>query len=198
VISGLKSAVDTANKDQEANTKVFVKSFDEMSQKLSGLDTQLKTAGLQKEAKELRSDLETTRKALSPPQATFAASLGEVTETFDNINVREIVGTRSLNGVVEFTITVVNTSNVQAKNGAITLRVCLKCEFAEEPKGFAIPEAQQVYDRARAFPSFEATTSLKIPLKVKVPPSPSRIEVDVTVRCENCTVEPKTALFVTY
>jgi len=100
---------------------------------------------------------------------------------------------------MEFTITVVNKSAVQAKNGAITVRICPRCEFAEEPKGFGKPENGPSSDRARAFSAFEATTVMEIPLKVKDPfPSPRRMEVDVTLRCENCRVEPKTTLFVNY
>ena len=198
-ISGLKKAVETASADQEKNTKVFVKSFDDMSQKLNGLETQLKTVGLQTEAARLRTDLEATRKALSLPKATFAASLGEVTDTLDNLDVKETSATQSPDGVVGFTITVANNSAVQAKNGAINVRICLSCEFAEEPKGFTKPENAPNSDRAVGFPYFEAGTVMKIPLKVKAPMGPkTRMEVDVTVRCENCTVDPKTALFVNH
>ena len=38
-IAGLETAVRAANTNQEANTKVFVKSFDDMSHKLNGLET---------------------------------------------------------------------------------------------------------------------------------------------------------------
>jgi hypothetical protein len=197
-IAGLETAVRTANTNQEANTKVFVKSFDDMSQKLNGLETQLKTAGLQKEAARLRADLEATQKALSAPKAEFPASLGEVTDTLDNVDVREIVAPQSPGGVVEFTIIVVNKSAVQAKNGAITVRICLQCEYAEEPKGFMKPESGPNSDRAIAFPMFQATTALRIPLKVKAPLTRGRMEVDVTVRCENCTNDPKIVLTVNF
>jgi hypothetical protein len=181
-----------------ANTKQFVQAFKDLSQELSGLGTQVKTAGLQKEASRLRADLEATQKALSVPKAEFAASLGEVTDSLDNLDVRQIFAPQSPDGVVEFTISVVNKSAIQAKNGAITLRICLRCEYAEEPKGFAKPESSPSSDRARAFPNFEAGTALRIPLKVKAPIMPKGMEVSVTVRCENCTVDPRAKLYVNY
>jgi len=158
----------------------------------------LKTAGLQKEAARLRADLEATQKALSAPKAEFAASLGEVTETLDNLYVRQIFAPRSPNGVVEFTISVANKSAVQGKNGAITVRICRGCEFAEEPKELTKPEGAPNYDRSLGFTFFEAQTVRKIPLKVKVPIMTKTMAVGVLVRCENCTVDPKTVLTVNY
>jgi hypothetical protein len=197
-ISGLEKAVETANKDQEANTKVFVKSFEDMGQKLNGLETQLKTAGLQKEAERLRTDLAETRAALTPPKAQFAASFGQISETLDNLGVRNISVTHSPDETVAFTITVVNKSPIQAKNGSITVRICNLCEFAEEPKRLTRPPSAPPSDRSLTFPFFEAGTSENIPLKLKISVAHGIMDVDVTVRCENCTVDPKTKLFVSF
>ncbi|HTR23752.1 MAG TPA: hypothetical protein VMI10_07185 [Terriglobales bacterium] len=201
-IIGLKSAVEAANKAQEANTKIFVKSFDEMSQKLSGLDTQLKTAGLQKEAAQLRTDLETTRKALSPPQAEFAATFGHVTEALDNLDITETPITQSPDGVLDFTVWIINKSKVQAKNGSIALRICTECRYAEEPESFTKLPGSLDYDRTKSFTLFEAATGLPIHLRVKAPPkllTPIyKTQIDVTVRCENCMFQPKLILFVKY
>jgi hypothetical protein len=201
-ISGLKKAVETANSAQESNTKVFVKSFEDMSQKLSGLDTQLKTAGLQKEATQLRTDLEATRKALSPPKAEFDATFGEVTEKLENLNVKEIAAIQSPDGVLEFTINIINKSPVQAKNGSITLRICTDCLYAEEPAKFQKVAGGLDSDRTMTFPQFEAVTGLPIHLRVKAPPKRLtpiyRTGIDVTIRCENCTFQPRITLFVKY
>jgi len=88
-ISGLKKAVETASADQEKNTQVFVKSFDDMAGKLNALKTQLQTAGLQKEADSLRADLRATQKALVSPKAEFAATFGEVTEALENLDLKK-------------------------------------------------------------------------------------------------------------
>jgi hypothetical protein len=74
-ITGLKTAVETANSDQMNNTKQFVKSFSDLSQQLSRLQAQVSTAGLQKEAAQLRSELEATQKALYPEKVELESSL---------------------------------------------------------------------------------------------------------------------------
>lgn len=176
-ISGLKKAVETANTDQAANTKQFVQSFKDLSGQLSGLEVQVKTAGLQREAAQLRAELEATQRALSPPKAELEASLGEITETLGNLSVKEISVPQSLNGVVEFTINIANKSAVQAKNGSIFLRICETCEFAEEPKRFTRPVSAASYDREMIFQAINATTGIGIPLKIKPPPMPRRFEV---------------------
>ncbi len=197
-ISGLKKAVETASTDQEKNTKVFVKSFDDMTQKLNGLETQLKTAGLQKEAEGLRADLKATQKAMLVPKAELEATLGEPTATLDNLSIKEVSVAQSLDGVVEFTVNVVNKSVVQAKNGSIFLRICNKCEFVEEPKRFTKIVSASDYDREMVFQAINATTAVGIPLKIKPPPMKRRFEVAVLVRCDNCVVRPKDSLFVHY
>jgi multidrug efflux pump subunit AcrA (membrane-fusion protein) len=197
-IAGLENAVQTANANQEANTKQFVRSFKELSEKLSGLEVQVKTSGLQKEAARLRAELEATQKALSPPKAELEASLGDLTETLENLGIKEISVPQSVDGTVEFTIKIGNKSAVQAKNGSVFLRICEKCDFAEEPKRFTRPVSAPSYDREMIFQAINATTGLGIPLKVKPPPMTRRFEVDVIIRCENCVVRPKDSLFVNH
>jgi len=197
-ITGLQKSVETANKDQQTNTKIFVDSFRGLSDKLGGLKVQLKTVGLQKEAERLKQELEATQKALSPPQAELEASVGDVTETLENLDVKEKLAQVSLDGSVAFTITVANKSNVQAKNGSIYLRICQGCEFAEEPKRFSRPLTSPAYDREMLFQAINAIEAVGIDLKIKPPPGIRRFEVDVTTRCENCTFRPKDALYVRY
>src|SRR5260370_14289159 len=49
-IAGLQRAVETANKNEQENTKEIVNAFGKLSQKVSDLQTQMSTAGLRKEA----------------------------------------------------------------------------------------------------------------------------------------------------
>jgi hypothetical protein len=195
-IAGLAQAVKTANTNQEANTKLFVQSFNDLSGKLSGLEVQVRTAGLQREAAQLRTELEATQEALVVPKAELQASLGDVSETLENLDVKEITVPQSPDGTVEFTINVINKSSVQAKNGSIFLRICEKCEFVEEPKRFIRPTSAPAYDREMTFQVVNATTGTGIPLKVKAPTTTNWFEVDVTTRCENCTVRAKDRLVV--
>jgi hypothetical protein len=188
-IAGLEEAVKTANTNQEANTKQFVQSFGDLSGKLSDLQTQLKTANLQKEAAQLRAELEATQKAMSPPKAELQASLGE-------LDVNELWVAQSPDGSVEFTVNVINKSKTQAKNGSIFVRLCRLCEFKEEPERFRKPIGASTYDREMPFESINAGTAIAIPLKVRPPTTTRRFEVDIMARCQNCVFREKDSLFI--
>lgn len=198
-IAGLEQAVKTANTNQEANTKQFVQSFGDLSGKLGNLQTQLKTANLQKEATQLRAELEATQKAMTVPKADVQATLGEVVEgTLENLNVKEIWVADSPDGSVGFTVHVINKSKVQARKGSIFVRLCQSCEFKEEPARFTKPIGSPTYDREMPFDLINASTEVAIPLKVNAPTVRKRFEVDVTVRCENCMFRDKDSLFINH
>ncbi len=197
-IAGLKKAVESANSAQETNTKLFIASFTDMTGKLNGMETQIKTAGLQRESQQLKAELASTRKALSPPQAELESSLGEVTEKLENLDVKRTSAQIGVDGTLSFTIKIVNKSNVQAKHGSVFLRVCISCSYAEEPARFQKPVGAPDQDRQMPFEDIPALTGLAIPLKVKVPNSEHLIKVEVTMRCENCSTGTPEALFVSY
>jgi len=197
-IAGLQKAIETANKNQEDNTTQFVQSFTNLSQKLSDLQSQVKTAGLQQEAAKLKAELESTRKALNPQKAELESSLGNITDKLEHLEVKEASVLRNLDGSLVFAVTVVNKSNVQASNGSVYLRICEGCTFAEEPARFIKPVGAENHDRQMMFQALDATTGLKIPLKIKPPGMKNRIELEVTLRCGNCTVRPPESLFVNY
>ncbi len=203
-IAGLEGAVKTANANQEANTKQFVKSFGDLSQQLGDLKTQLKTAGLQKEAVELQRQLESTQKALLVPQAELVPSLGKVSENLDNLVVTQTFAPVKPDGTVEFAIDVVNKSDIQAKNGSIYVRICKGCAYAKEPTNSRRNEGADNTDRDIPFERLTAKTGIDIPLKL-TPPSDAdglrfgrRFEVDVHIRCENCVMHPKHVLWISY
>jgi hypothetical protein len=197
-ITGLKKAVESANSAQETNTKLFIASFTDMTGKLNGMETQIKTAGLQKESEQLKAELASTRKALSPPEAELESSLGEVTEKLENLEVKQASAQIGVDGTVSFTISVVNKSNVQAKHGSVFVRVCISCSYAEEPARFQKPVAAPDQDRQMPFDNIPALTGLAIPLKVKVPNEQHRVKVEVILRCENCSTGAPEALFISY
>jgi hypothetical protein len=197
-ITGLKTAVESANRAQETNTKLFIASFTDMTGKLNGMETQIKTAGLQKESEQLKAELASTRKALSPPRAELESSAGEVTETLENLEVKQAPAQIGVDGTLSFKITVVNKSNVQAKNGSVFVRICVGCSYAEEPARFQKPVGALDQDRQMPFDNIPALTGLAIPLKVKVPSQEHLIKVDVTMRCENCSTGAPDALFIKY
>ena len=197
-IAGLQRAVDTAKSAQEDNTKQFLFSLSSLSQKLSDIQAQVKTAGLQKEAAQLRAQLEATQKALNPPRAELEASLGNVTDKLENLGVKEWSAKPDVDGTLTFTLSVINKSAVQAKNGSILLRICQLCSFSEEPKRFTKITGAQDSDREMLFGQIAAITGISIPLKLKPPPWAHRVELAVTLRCENCTVRPTEYLHIDY
>lgn len=189
-IDGLRESVETAYKSQQDTTKQFLEAFNEASQKLSNLQTQVRTAGLQKEADRLKAELEATRKALIPPKAAL-------TFTFERPRADDpILRTVTLpvkNDVVHAQFTVRNDTDVAALNGELTLIICDACKFAAEPPLFAKlpgqPDTQRNYKFDRLLPKTELRT---LSADIKVPPNTSAVELTVSYRCVNCIVpEPK-------
>ena len=185
-IAGLKEAVDTANRNQEDNTKQFVNAFDKMSQKLNELQTQVKTAGLQKEADQLRTELRATQRAMVPPKAAL-------TFTFERPRPDDaLLQTVTLpvkNDVVHVEFTVRNETEVPALNGELTLIICNACKFATEPPFFEkLPgqaDTQRNYKFDRILPKSELKT---LSADIKVPPTGSAVELTVGYRCVNCII----------
>jgi hypothetical protein len=197
-IASLSSAVETANKAQGTNTQLFITSFTDLTGKLNGLQTKIETAGLQKESDQLRAALASNIKALNPSQAQLVPSLGDVTVTLQNLDVKERSAPLAADGTVSFKVTIVNTSDVQAKNGTIYLRTCAICTFADEPAGFSKVPSGEAADRSGPFLNIDAKTGTLIQLKIKPPSGEHQFVVKVKLRCENCTVEPYQELYVDY
>lgn len=197
-IAGLKTAVETANKAQETNTKLFIQSFTSLNGQLNGLQTKIENAGLQKESDQLRAALASNIKALNPPQAELTATLGDVTDTLQNLDVKTRSVPMAADGSVAFAITVANTSDVQAKNGAIFLRTCVVCTYAEEPARFTKITGAAETDRQMVFEELPARAGFRELVKIKPPWGSHVLAVEVRIRCENCTVHPKESLYVTF
>jgi hypothetical protein len=77
-VSDLKGQVTAANKAQSDNTALYLDSFGKMSDKLSSLETEVKTDALQKQNVELQkkigglqSELQSTEKVLNGPKASL-------------------------------------------------------------------------------------------------------------------------------
>jgi hypothetical protein len=118
--------------------------------------------------------------------------------TKNDIGIKDISVTKQPDGTVAFNLSVINKSAIQAKSGSVFLRICETCEFAEEPKRFRRPTGAEAYDREMHFDSMMAKTGFAIPLRVKVPAGVHRIEIAVTVRCENCVVRQSELLHVNW
>lgn len=166
---------------------------------------------LQQEVAETRNLIQSTKEQIGKPapkatvEALFASSQEDLPK-----KAKDTTAIIQPDGSIEFTIFgtvlklghypifVFNASNVQAKKGSVFLRVCQDCTFSKEPEQFRKPPGAPDSDRERLFEALGAGISLGIPLKITPPPLSNKIEVDITVRCENCEVRPKDSLFVSF
>lgn len=190
-IAGLTKAVETANKNQEDNTKQFVEEFGRLSTKVSMLQTQIKTAGLQREAEQLQKELRATQKAMNPPKAVLSFSFARPpSDNFDSVRT---VTLPVKDGTTHFEFTVINSGDIPALDGEITLVICDACKFASEPPLFRRLPGQKETERTFSFERILPQTFLKIlSADVRVPPNVDAIEVGIYYRCRNCIIpEPK-------
>ena len=173
---------------------------------IGALQKQVNTEPLLQQNQKLQQDLSDTKKLIQAtkdqldkpaPKATLEAMFAETIEDIAKKN-KEITVTRQQDGSVEFTILVVNTSGVQAKQGSAYVRLCQDCTFAKEPERSVRAVGAPAYDRERDFTMLDAGISLAIPLKVMPPKDLRRFQVDIVARCENCEVGPKDSLFVNF
>ena len=195
-INALSEAVDKANQAQQVNARTFstaqesarvqfLAQFNEMSQRVADLQTGIKTANLQKEADQLRADLNATQKALAVPKATLEFSFAPC----DDSAIHAMSLPRDPSGNVTVRFTVMNFSNANALDGFIMLQICDQCSFVKEPDKFnklaGQKETQRNYDFDRilpmqSLPDFEFT--------MHVPPAFNNAIVAVNYRCKTCVV----------
>lgn len=185
-IATLQKAVETANTNQEDNTRQFVVAFGQLSQKLSVLETQVKTTGLKEEANKLRAQLESTQKALNPPKATLTFTFAK--PDIDAPPVREVT-LPVKNDAVHVEFSIMNTTDVAALNGVLTLRICKACEFASEPKGFTRVPGQPDIERNLGFDRLlPRSESDDLSADIRVPPKTGSVEFGIVYRCVNCDI----------
>ena len=183
-ISGLKEAVDTANQNQKDNTALFLKEFEKISQKVNDLNVQIKTADLREEADKLKTDLESTRKALIPPKATLFFTFLEPTK--DGTPLKRIA-LPVKDDIVHVEFSVLNSSTVTAQQPEIVLIICDACEYASEPDSFkkldGSPPTRRNRTIGRILPNTKTPT---MTADVKVPKEVDAVNFGILYRCDNC------------
>lgn len=196
-ISDLAGQVKAANKAQTDNTALYVDSFGKMSDKLSGLEVEVRTDALQKKIGTLQSELQNTEKALAPgarAQLSFTflpltkAPLGE-TQAF--LTSREVVP--AADGTVHLEFTVANNTEVDALDGDLSLFICEYCKYAKEPELFTKLPTGTLQERTYHFSQILART-IFAPMSVDVlpPPFARSFTLGVMYRCRTCVL-PKSA-----
>jgi hypothetical protein len=190
----------------KGETQQFRSTLGTLLDRMGALQKQVNTEPLLQQNQKLQQDIADAKKLIQStkdqldkpaPKAVLEAMFAKTMEDIATKN-KEITVAPQRDGSVEFTILVVNTSSVQAKNGLILVRVCRDCTFANEPERSTKPVGAPDSDRERLFDTLSAGISLAIPLKIMPPQHVSKLEVDVNVRCENCEVRPKDSLFVNF
>lgn len=174
-----------------------------LNQKFTDLQSRVNTDPILRQNTALLKEIQDTRKQVIEAKASIEQTpeRAELVPTFgdreEHTNLKDISAIRQADNTVECIINVYNNSEVQAKNGSIYLRICEQCSYAEEPKRFYKAVSAIESDRVMNFQKIDAHTAVGIPLKIKYPSVFTKFDVDVTVRCENCMVNPLTKLTVT-
>jgi hypothetical protein len=204
----LKRNEEGAERRARQQLESFQGIINDLNRRLSDLQTKMNTdpllrqnAALLKEIQDIRVQVNATKARIEQPleKAELVATFSDHTSLPpepDQSTLHKITVPRQADDTVEFTITVVNRSKVQARTGSIFVRLCRKCSFVKEPPGFKKAQGTPEYDRYTDMDNLPAGVAMQIPLKVKPPPLSSGFEVDVMPRCENCTVNAASKLFV--
>lgn len=187
-IEALKSAVETANKNQADNTIQFVNAFGRLSQKVAILQTKVETSGLHEEADKLKTELKNTQTALIPPKARLAFTFNSKKTFKDAIPITSIT-LPAKNDIIHVEFAFLNPGNITARNGKFYINICEGCEFASEPNGF---NKVTGYPKTRE-KKFDIVYSKVIvenmSADIKVPSRLSDVQVGVNYSCENCDTQ---------
>jgi hypothetical protein len=196
-LSDLAGQVKAANKAQTDNTALYVDSFGKMSDKLSGLEVEVKTDALQKKIGTLQSELQNTQRALAPgPKAELSftflpfpkALLGQ---TQSLVITKEVAP--ATDGALHMEFTVVNLTEVDALDGDLNLVICNGCKYAKEPPLFDKLATNTEQERTLHFSQVLARTEfVSMSVDILPPPFARTLTFGVIYRCRTCVL-PKSA-----
>jgi len=158
--------------------------FSTMQDRVSSLQTAINTADLQEEATQLRSDLESTRKAMETPKATLSFAFVE-----DDGADANLVTLNMTNGIVKIQFHITNDSDADALEGAIDLRACDGCKILGNPDGFTKLNGEPDNEREMDFQHVFANSKLpKVEMQVIPPPNSDAFQIGIWYRCRTCVL----------
>ena len=189
----LEGQVKAANDAQTNNTKLFVQSFQDLSNQLTDLKTQAKTAALQKKISDLQTELQNNEKALAPgPKAELTFTFVPFTNPPARESVvpsTEVTLPSNLDGSVHVEFSVLNLTTVDAVDGELTLQLCDQCKFAKEPPEFVKMAGETDLQRHQYFQRIFAEGALHtMSADVIVPTSISNFPIGIIYRCRTCVI----------
>ncbi len=191
-ISGLKGQVESAENAQKENTKVFVESFKSLSQKVTDLQTQVKTEALQKQVKRLQADLQANIKALGPgPKAELLFSFSHPQAPLGQpvIPIKEVTLPLKLDGSVHVEFNILNSTAVDAIDAEVNVQICDQCKYAKEPDGLSKLPGLEETRRYLFIHNLHAMTAYEtLSLDVIPPPFVQAFPVGMDYRCNACSI----------
>ena len=181
-INDLQVAVKSGNELLGQQRQDFLKQFSDMADRVTELQSSIKTADLQKEAAELRNDLEATRKSMEVSKASLTFSFWQ-----DAGQPSSLITLNIVDGAVRVPFTVVNGSDTDALDGAIIFRACDGCKIADTSPGFTKMTGQPDNQRNFEFQHvFANTRAEKMEVSIVPPPDATTFLVGIEYRCRTC------------
>src|ERR1035437_1146133 len=192
-IDGLKGQVTAAQQAQTENTKIFTKSFFELSAELNDLKTKVTTKELQDKIVSLQSRLD---KTIDPPRAKLIFSFEplKVIKIDDTHTIGEAVTEKTLSlaadGSFHVEFTILNLTDVDAIDGEMTLQICDTCKFAKEPPEFTKLAGQDERQRHKTFNRIHSQVQFyTLSADIIAPPGSRDVAVGMYFRCNTCVRE---------
>jgi hypothetical protein len=139
----LRSSDENADRRTKQLADSFQSTLGSLYNRLSDLEMEVRTEPLLRQNQVLLNEVQKTRDEVEAARATLQQprKLADLQATFsaevEKLDLSEATAYRRLDGTLQFTINVVNPTDVQAKNGSIYLRLCQYCTYAEEPQTFS-------------------------------------------------------------
>jgi hypothetical protein len=191
-IKGLKTAVETANHAQEANTAHFLAALDKLSSEVRDLQTQVKTEKLQSKLAVVQAELQKTQKALGPgPKAELSFTFFPFPRTEPGQPI-VLVTNKTLpliNGSIHVEFNIVNTTDVDAVDSEVDFQICNGCRYAKEPDGLqklpGLTDAQRYLYMHDLLAKMAYKT---LSVDVIPPPLVQNFLVGIEYRCHTCVI----------
>jgi flagellar biosynthesis protein FliQ len=192
-IDGLKGQIASAQQAQTNNTKEFLSSLGELSNKIADLQAKATNEQLKKELAKVQTELQNTRKDLVQPKATltftFTPYRRPTAAESEFVPVTETTLPLNTDGSVHIQFSVMNYTNATAQDGELVFQICDGCKFLNDPTGFRSIAGQSATERNMSFDRILPLTSIPLVTVDVIPPANTdRFLVTLAYRCKTCTL----------
>jgi hypothetical protein len=200
-ITGLKTAIETANKNQEANTTQFLGALERLSKEVGDLKSDVTTEKLQSKLATVQAELQKTQKALGPgPKAELSISFAPIPNPPPGqplVLVKDKTLPLNVDGSVHVEFNIVNPTEVDAVEAEINFQICNGCKFAKEPDGLS--KLGGLTDRQRYVYIKDLLARMAyqtLSVDVIPPPEVRNFLIGIEYRCHTCIIpkEPSSGM----